>query len=306
MIFDEKREQEISININKYLKDLDLQSSKELLETIFKFLADEIESEYANRHANIIASLFCRSLAKVKEDFAGELKPINISAFLNIKTIANDGEFLGELECINFLNKIYSKSNYAQQEMPDQKFLDLLDNLYTIKIIFGFKDSNENRYFPIGSLLSNLINDENFYDNINKPSSIQALMLALQVFDKDEYNTKSDFIQKKAKEQNLKFIDYLLNRCEKIGNDCWKGNYEKNGLLILRDSIRKSILIRSTSRDYFKDPSNNDKYNLTMINEETNMAGETIAYWVEYPLQCDEFIDIKETNYELSIKNLLN
>ena len=294
MIFEGKREQEISINVNTYLKDLDLQSSKELLENIFKFLADEIESEYANRHAKIIASLFCRSLAKVKEDIAEELKTKIIRAFDNIKTIANDGEFDGELECINFLNKIYSKSQYAQQEMPDNKFLDLLDNLDNIKVIFRFKSSNENRYFPIGSLLSNLINKENFYDDINKPSSIQALMLALQVFDKDEYNTKSDFIQKKAKDQNLKFVDYLLKGCDKIGNDCWKGNYEKNGLLILRDSTRKTILIRSTSRLYFEDASSKDKYNLTKINEEKNMAGDTIAYWVEYPLQCDEFINIKE------------
>ena len=69
MIFEGKREQEISINVNTYLKDLDLQSSKELLENIFKFLADEIESEYANRHAKIIASLFCRSLCEGKRRY---------------------------------------------------------------------------------------------------------------------------------------------------------------------------------------------------------------------------------------------
>ena len=155
--------------------------------------------------------------------------------------------------CIYLLNLVNSQRGQIElEEFTNEKFALLLDNLEKIRIIFKLYNENEMAYFPIGGLLFRLINSESLFDEIQNVKSIQALMLALQIFDKKQYPKELSDIKQLIEGKNLKFIDYLFDNCERIGDDDWKDNFEKNGLLILYNSSKNKVLIRNNKRSYFK------------------------------------------------------
>lgn len=300
--------------IETYLKELSLNPKIDLINNILSFLSDNIRTENAIGNELLIAKLFCRSIESLDQNSKLDIKTQNniISAFDNIKTIANNENDNGELMCIYLLNLVNSQRGQIElEEFTNEKFALLLDNLEKIRIIFKLYNENEMAYFPIGGLLFRLINSESLFDEIQNVKSIQALMLALQIFDKKQYPKELSDIKQLIEGKNLKFIDYLFDNCERIGDDDWKDNFEKNGLLILYNSSKNKVLIRNNKRSYFKNLQDIDKiYGSLELKEEHNSVNNTIAYFIEYTINdfkniCLEHELSQENNLE-SVEKILD
>ena len=103
-----------------------------------------------------------------------EIKKVILDAFNNIRTIENNAHHNGELMCIYLLNLLYSKEDKLD-EISEDDFVLLLDNLEKIRCIFKISDVTSNLVFPIGRLLFRLINSDNLFTEIEKSSSVQRL-----------------------------------------------------------------------------------------------------------------------------------
>lgn len=291
----------VELTIETYLKKLALPHGEDLIREILLFLAKEIKTENATDNEERIAKLFCRAVESLNQDIMpkDDIKKVILDAFENIRTIENNTHNNGELMCIYLLNLLYSEKFLG--EIPQNDFVLLLDNLEKICCIFKITDMNGNLVFPIGKFLFRLINSDNLLAEIEKASSVQALMLALQVFDKSQYPQELKDIENMINGKNLKFIEYLYNKCSRIGEEDWKENYEKNGLLILYDKTNSKVLIRNSKSSYFRSKYNTSNYELSSIMEEKNANDEAIAYFVEYPLFGEyEFVDLEKV---FSIEN---
>lgn len=281
--------------IETYLKNLALQHEEDQVREIFRFLAEEIRTENAAGNEERIAKLFCRAVesldqsVKPKDDIKNEI----LDAFANIRTIENNAHNDGELMCIYLLNLLYSKEE-SLEEVEQNEFVLLLDNLEKICCLFKIIDVKGDFVFPIGRFLFRLINSDNLFYEIDKASSVQALMLALQVFDKSQYPKELEDIQNLIDRNNLEFIKYLFHRCIRLGEDDWKKNYEQNGLLVLYDTKENKVLIRNNKRSYFRSKFNKEIYKLSDVTAEKNAKNEEIAYFVEYPLDKDNFVDLSQ------------
>lgn len=291
----------IKLAIETYLKDLALSNRKDLIKDIFYFLEKEIKTENATGNEGRIATLFFRAVESLNQNTMPEddIKKAILNAFENIRTIENNTHNNGELMCIYLLNLLYSKEDVLE-EIPQNDFVFLLDNLEKIRCIFKISDDNNNLIFPIGRFLFRLINCDNLYAEIEKASSVQALMLALQVFDKAQYPQELKDIENMIDGKNLKFIEYLYNKCIRLGDEDWKKNYEKNGLLVLYDTKVKKVLIRNNKSSYFSSKYDTSNYKLSSVTAETNSNGEAIAYFVEYPFDEYGFVDLAK---EFSVEN---
>lgn len=287
--------------IETYLKNLALQHEEDQVREIFRFLAEEIRTENAAGNEERIAKLFCRAVESLDQSVKPEddIKNEILDAFANIRTIENNAHNDGELMCIYLLNLLYSKEE-SLEEVEQNEFVLLLDNLEKICCLFKIIDVKGDFVFPIGRFLFRLINSDNLLYEIEKASSVQALMLALQVFDKSQYPKELEDIQNLIDRNNLEFIKYLFHRCIRLGEDDWKKNYEQNGLLVLYDTKENKVLIRNNKRSYFESKFNTQDYELSSVKSEKNTNGEAIAYFVEYPFYNNNFVDLEK---EFSVEN---
>lgn len=291
----------VELTIETYLKDLDLPHRENLIKEILLFLEKEIKTENATGNEERIAKLFCRTVESLNQDTMQEddIKNAILDAFENIRTIENNTHNNGELMCIYLLNLLYSKEEFLE-EVPQNVFELLLDNLEKIRCIFKITDVNGNLVFPVGRFLFRLINSDNLFAEIEKASSVQALMLALQVFDKSQYPQELKDIENMIAGKNLKFIEYLYHKCIRLGDGDWKENYEKNGLLVLCDTTVNKVLIRNNKSSYFSSKYDTSDYKLSSITAEKNASNEAIAYFVEYLFGEYNFVDLAN---EFSVEN---
>ncbi len=288
--------------IETFLKRIDLKPGLELACDIFKFI-EQCDAKRIIDLEERMAALFCRSVGCLPQnDITEDVKDLLINAFENIRTMANESNGTSELRTIFLLNQVYKSNSRAEyDEVIGEDFELLLDNLEKIRILFRIVDDNANEYFPISSLLFNLIKSDNLLRDISKVKTIQALMLALQIFDKNKYPKQFEDIENIVHEKKLKFVDYLFAGACRLGGDEWKNNYEKNGTLILYDKINELILIRNMNREYFHiDKSIQDIYNFSEVYEEKNEENIGVAYYVEYQLRKFKTVDLKK---EFSIPN---
>lgn len=294
----------VELTIETYLKKLVLSDRAELVNDIFRFLADEIKTENSIGNEERIAKLFCRAVESINQDLIpnDDIKKAILYAFENIRTIGNNAHNNGELMCIYLLNLLYSKED-SLDKIPQNDFVLLLDNLEKIRCIFKISDDNSNLVFPIGILLFRLINSDNLFAEIEKASSVQALMLALQVFDKSQYPQELKDIEKMIDGKDLKFIEYLYHDFIRLGEEDWKENYEKNGLLVLYDTTDNKVLIRNNKSSYFSSKYDTKDYNLSSVIAEKNTNNEEIAYFVEYPFDEYNFVNLTK---EFSVENNIN
>lgn len=282
--------------IETLLKRIDLKPDVKLIYDILIFIAS-FDVEKIIGLEERMAALFCRSVACLPQDKIEDyVIKILINAFENIKTMANQINGTSELRTINLLNKVFrSNAKTEYDEIMEEDFELLLDNLEKIRILFRIVDVDENEYFPISSLLFNLINSDNLTRDIGKVKTIQALMLALQIFDKSKYPKQFKDIENIVSQKGLKFVEYLLAGARRLGGDDWKSNYEKNGTLILYNPMSSSILIRNINREYFDiDKNTKDIYRISEIREEKNEEENRVAYYVEYPLKEFNVVDLKK------------
>ena len=294
----------VELTIETYLKKLVLSDGAELVNDIFRFLADEIKTENSIGNEERIAKLFCRAVESINQDVIpkDDIKKVILDAFENIRTIGNNAHNNGELMCIYLLNLLYSKED-SLEKIPQNDFVLLLDNLEKIRCIFKISDDKSNLVFPIGILLFRLINSDNLFAEIEKASSVQALMLALQVFDKSQYPQELNDIKKMIDGKDLKFIEYLSHDFIRLGEEDWKENYEKNGLLVLYDTTENKVLIRNNKSSYFSSKYDTKDYKLSSIIAEKNTNNEEIAYFVEYPFDEYDFVNLTK---EFSTENNIN
>lgn len=127
--------------IETYLKELSLNPKIDLINNILSFLSDNIRTENAIGNELLIAKLFCRSIESLDQNSKLDIKTQNniISAFDNIKTIANNENDNGELMCIYLLNLVNSQRGQIElEEFTNEKFALLLDNLEKIRIIINY------------------------------------------------------------------------------------------------------------------------------------------------------------------------
>ena len=267
----------IELAIETYLKDLALPHKEDLIKDIFLFLEKEIKTENATGNEERIAKLFCRAIESLNQDAIPEddVKKAILDAFENIRTIENNTHNNGELMCIYLLNILCSKED-SFEEVPQNDFALLLDNLEKIRCIFKITDVNGNLVFPIGRFLFKLINSDN-------------------LFAQELENIKNMISGK-----NLKFIEYLFNRCIRLGDEDWKENYEKNGLLVLYDPTVNKILIRNNKKSYFNVEYDTTDYKLGDVTDEKNANNDSIAFFVEYPFEDYSFVNLSK---EFSIEN---
>ena len=285
----------IEITIRTYLKELALQHNEDLIKRILAFMEDNLVVKNAVGNEEAIAKLFCRTIESLNQDdtLEADLQGAILAAFENIKGIANNTHDNGELMCIYLLNRL-SLNRVSFKEIPEDEFILLLDNLERIRCLFKIIDSDNNYVFPIGKLLFKLINSENLLNEIEKASSIQALMLALQIFDGSQYSQEKNHILNMIDGKNLKFIEYLFNRCIRLGGEDWKENYEKNGLLILYDTNTNKVLIRNDKSSYFKTQFDVNSYGVSEVSFEKNENDEPIAYFVEYSIGDLNSVDLAD------------
>lgn len=291
--------------IETFLKRIDLKPEMKLICDIFEFIY-ECDAKKIVGLEERMAALFCRSVAYLpQDDIPEEVKNLLLNAFLNIRTMANQRNGTSELRTIYLLNQVYqSNAKTEYDEIIEEDFELLLDNLEKIRILFRIVDDNADEYFPISSLLFNLIDCDNLVRDIRKVKTIQALMLALQIFDKSKYPKQFEDIQNIVHEKELKFIEYLFDGASRLGGDEWKCNYEKNGTLVLYDAKNSSILIRNINREYFEiDKNIQDIYNFSEVHEEKNEEETGMAYYVEYPMSNFDPVDLVN---EFSIVNNRN
>ncbi|MEH2943170.1 hypothetical protein VSQ32_09945 [Lachnospiraceae bacterium KK002] len=281
--------------IETFIKRMDLNPEIELICDVFKFI-DECDANKIVGVEERMAALFCRSVSFLPQDNIPEdVKKLLIKAFLNIQTMANQRKGTSELRTIYLLNQLYqSNLRTDYDEIIQEEFELLLDNLEKIRILFKIVDDNENEYFPISSLLFNLINCDNLVRDITEVKTIQALMLALQIFDKSKYPQQFEDIQNIVVDKNLKFVEYLYAGAIRLGGEEWRRNYEKNGTLVLYDTKNSSILVRNINREYFEiDTNMQNYYNFSEIYEEKNEEEASVAYYVEYQKSNLKTINMK-------------
>jgi hypothetical protein len=294
--------------INSFLKRIDLLNhpNEDLVIEVMKFISNLLASNIADNEEHL-GILFYRSVSKLNQDScSSRMAQIILEAFENIKAMSIENQKNSELRTIYFLQKLYSKrlgnGIELSQANLEEEFKNLLENLEQIRILFKLKISSNISAFPISHLLFDLIKCNDLLGELNYVKTIQTLMLALQIFNSEEYNEEFDCIKNIIEECNLTFASYLLEHSERIGGKEWIKNYEKNGVLVLYNPIRKKVLIRSIREDYFNLKLKKE-YGITTINSEKNRNKDKIAYYVEYELDVLNHINIfeelkKNNNFE--------
>ena len=98
-----------------------------------------------------MAALFCRSVACLPQnDITEDVKDLLMNAFENIRTMANEANGTSELRTLFLLNQVYKSNSRAEyDEVIEEDFELLFDNIDKIIILFIIVDDNANEYFKI-------------------------------------------------------------------------------------------------------------------------------------------------------------
>lgn len=283
--------------IETFLKRLEIEHGavvEEILDTIRTCKTEKIVGL-----EDRMASLFCRAISELPQDHIDEDKGNQIvDAFENIKSMANLKRNTSELKTFFFLAEIYNRIP-VDDEISD--FESLLDNLEKIRIIFKIKDVQGNSVFPIETKIFGIINCDNLMTDIIKVKSVQALMLALQIFDKNQYPKELSQIEEIVHSKGLRFVEYLFNGAIRLGGEDWKINYEANGALVLYDFTSGKLLVRNSKSEYFDaNIVDEDCYAFAELKAEKNDLQEEIAFYVEYSIKEHKRIDLRK---ELTCNN---
>lgn len=283
--------------IEQYIKQIELQINKDLIIEIFSLLISLNTNDILGIEEKL-ASLFCRIIEKIQcfELLDKEIEGLIIKAFNNIDTMPLNNEGTSELKTLYLLKVLYdSKTQQSLENLSDLLSDNLLDNLEKIQILFSIKDESYNFVFPVSKFLFPIIKSDNLLNEITNPQVIQALMLALSIFNKEQKPAELEEIKKLIKQNNLKFIEYLFDDSERLFGSAWKENFEYNGTLVLYNKKFSKILIRNPNKDYFKiDDSLLTPYQKTEIQQEINSNKTPIAYYVEYSAKNPSFITFDE------------
>lgn len=283
--------------IEQYIKQIELQINKELITEVFNFII-HLNTKDILEIEGKLASLFCRIIEKTQKlgFLDKEIEILITKAFNNIDTMPLNNEGTSELKTLHLLKILYdSRTQHSLENIPNLLSDNLLDNLEKIQILFSIKDENNKFIFPVSKFLFPIIKSENLLNEIQNPQVIQALMLALSIFNTEQKPTELEEIKKLIRQNNLKFIDYLFDDSERLFGYGWKENFEYNGTLVLYNKKLSKILIRNPDKDYFKiDSSLLVPYQQTEIKEEFNSNKEPIAYYIEYNAKNPTFITFEE------------
>lgn len=123
------------------------------------------------------------------------------------------------------------------------------EDLEKIRFLFDYKIEN-NALFPIDKLLVGIISNSQFLTQnrrINE-EDYYALKLAVRFFKKE--SDEERIVEEIRNYSNLRFIDYLNQDSELIDTPDMI-NYQKNRVMVFWNSLKKSVLIRNDSDDYF-------------------------------------------------------
>lgn len=302
----------IKKDLESYIKYLNIytepklskQESMNILNFIISLKTDAISS-----NMYLIAELFCGVIGTFEtEDIKNDMVIKGImDAFRNIKNI-KDLDETGQEERLNsylmvliFLRKLNNmvggefESTVFDKNMHSQ-FEELSEILESIRVIFRIKENSE-VVFPLAKLLSEVISEEKYQIEKLDIPTLNTLLLALEVFDTNDYRIEKNKLTQLIKKCNIRFLKYLENlNVRQIGGNNWKNNFKKNGVLILADIDNNLILIRHESKSYF---SNILDVNIDSIEDELNSEGNRIASYYEYEYSNDE----KLTSFEQIIKD---
>lgn len=288
--------------INEYIKLLDLE--KEFKIELFNSVSDYLKNlneSFIVLNKPQIAKLFCLNIGKLNPNLEVESEVAEkiISSFENISKMESEQDEDVYIRTIAFLNKLFSQNENEYIDIQintdtlEEEFKILLENLERIRSIFSLKKEGKTQ-FPISKLLYNIIQGRDFIGDTISSESFRTLILALEIFKYDEegYSEETESVKRLITTYNLKCIDYIMNdNAFKIGGeDIWKDNFEKNGILILYNDRKHKVLIRSTHEDYFNNPVWNPTENLN-IEYEVNNNNKKIAWFYEYTI--DEKYEIK-------------
>ena len=285
--------------IDLYIKQIELQFDVYILEDIFDFIMN-LDSKEISSCESKIASLFCRTIEKIQvfDLLNDNIAILIIRAFENIDTMTINNEGTSELKTLYLLKVLYDSRNIHSTDKISNLLSEndtLLDNLEKIQILFALNDENKNYYFPIRHFLFPIIKSENLLKEIQKTEVLQALMLALSIFNKNQISPEIEEIKKLVTRNNLKFIEYLFDDSVRIFDSDWKENYEYNGTLVLYNKNTSKILIRNNKQDYFclNEPILK-LYNLSPLEKEYNSVSKEIGYFVEYSIDESNFFSFTQ------------
>lgn len=284
-------------DIETFILELEIDSCEDKIKKIFNFIGN-MKSESIQYNKNRLADLFCRTITKIeKNENISEITNYIIKAFLNINKVTINNIERGNICTLTLLTVLFNNRETQDSEEIDSLIesgiIDLLDNLDKVSILFTLHDENNVKYFPIEIFLCKILDVNNFIHNLEKTSTIQALMFALQIFDKKDYPHEVNDILKIVDDYQLEFVKYLYDRAIHCYQD-WKQNYEKNGTLVLYNENKHSVLIRNNKKKYFDKNNLCSEYNLSKIYEEKNSNKEIIAYYIKYDLNTFDPINISE------------
>lgn len=276
------------IFIDSLLLELEIDSGEENIKKILNFIGN-MKSESIQYNKNKLADLFCRTITKIeKKDNISEITNWIINAFSNINKVTINDIERGNICILTLLTVLFNNRETQDSEeiynLIDSGIIDLLDDIDKVSILFTLQDENNDKYFPIEIFLCKILDVNNFIRNLEKTSTIQALMFALQIFDKRNYPHEVNDILKIVDDYKLEFVKYLYDGARHCYLD-WKQNYEKNGTLVLYNETKHKVLIRNNKKTYFDKNILCKYYNVSNICEEINSNEGTIAYYVTYDLQ---------------------
>lgn len=284
-------------DIEALLLELEIDSCEENIKKNLNFIGN-MKSESIQYNKKRLADLFCRTITKIeKKENISEITNIIIKAFSNINKVTINDIERGNICILTLLTVLFNNRETQDSEeidnLIDSGIIDLLDDLDKVSILFTLQDENNVKYFPIEIFLCKILDVNNFIRNLEKTSTIQALMFALQIFDKRNYPHEVSDILKIVDDYELEFVKYLYDGAIHCYQD-WKQNYEKNGTLVLYNESKHTVLIRNNKKKYFDKNCLCSEYNISNIYEEKNSNKEIIAYYIKYDLNTFDPINIDE------------
>ena len=196
--------------IEQYIKQIELEFNKGLITEIFSLLISLNTNDILGIEDKL-ASLFCRVIEKLQNSalLDEKIEGLITKAFNNIDTMPLNNEGTSELKTLYLLKILYdSRMQHSLENVSDLLSDSLLDNLEKIQILFSIKDESYNFVFPVSKFLFPIIKSDNLLKEITNPQVIQALMLALSIFNKEQKPAELEEIKDLIKQNNLKFIEY--------------------------------------------------------------------------------------------------
>ena len=260
---------------NSYLNRLYLpECSKIEIELIFNEIC-KLNASDLEQIKSVLAEIFCQSMIiATKQTFMSDIdiKLIN-QTFNYIKGLYNDKKN-SETTYENVMSFLFQLQITRKSSDNIPAFELIADKLDEMNLIFLLKQ-NDNLLFPIGELLT-LIFQRNLNFTALDDKTLNVFLLSMKIFKKEpDFKTQYKSLIERC---NLKCLEYLENpEYEPLGEtNIWKENLVKNGSLVLLNTTKGKVYIRSNNEKYF----GND----IEIEKEFNSKKEVIGYYCEYNL----------------------